>query len=164
MLTNKYNNIKITKFFFIIGIILVVQIYLIYYGGSLFRTAGLTLKEFTWMILLAMTVIPVDFIRKLYLRRTFLSRKSYLFLERFDNFVLYSRNLNLRNPQRLGDFGLRIVTIIPHYYNLFFSRRQFFYHTFQKYFIDHVVLAFVGRYPVYEFGFFIALFFVLSVV
>ena len=55
-------------FILIIGIILVVQIYLIYHGGSLFRTSGLTLKEFTYMVLLAITVIPVDFIRKLYLR------------------------------------------------------------------------------------------------
>ena len=55
-------------FIIIIGIILVVQIFLIYNGGSLFRTAGLTLKEFAWMILLAATVIPIDFIRKLYLR------------------------------------------------------------------------------------------------
>ena len=55
-------------FILIIGIILVVQLYLIYYGGTLFRTAGLTLKELLFMVFLALTVIPVDFIRKLYLR------------------------------------------------------------------------------------------------
>ncbi|MBE6153908.1 MAG: cation-transporting P-type ATPase, partial [Firmicutes bacterium] len=70
--TNRLNllsNLLENKvFIIIISIILVVQIYLIYWGGSLFRTAGLTLNEFIWMILLAITVIPVDFIRKLYLR------------------------------------------------------------------------------------------------
>lgn len=56
---------------FIITIIfiIIVQIILIYYGGSLFRTAGLTFKEFKIMILLAMSVIPVDWIRKLFLRK-----------------------------------------------------------------------------------------------
>ena len=48
--------------------IIVVQIILIYYGGSLFRTTGLTFKEFEIMILIAFSVIPVDFIRKAYLR------------------------------------------------------------------------------------------------
>ena len=53
---------------FIILFIVIVQIILIYYGGSLFRTVGLNLKEFEIMILLAATVIPVDWIRKLMLR------------------------------------------------------------------------------------------------
>ncbi len=48
--------------------VITVQIILIYYGGDLFRTVGLNLKEFEIMILLAATVIPVDFARKLYLR------------------------------------------------------------------------------------------------
>lgn len=49
--------------------IIIVQILLIYYGGSLFRTSGLTIKEFEIMILLSMSVIPFDWIRKLYLRK-----------------------------------------------------------------------------------------------
>ena len=66
---NLFANIKENKvFLIIITLILVVQIYLIYFGGNLFRTAGLTLKEFNIMVLLAMTVIPVDFLRKVYLR------------------------------------------------------------------------------------------------
>ena len=72
--TNRLNllaNIFKNKVFLIIIIfILVVQIILIYYGGDLFRTAGLTYMEFLIMVLLAATVIPVDFIRKLYLRKT----------------------------------------------------------------------------------------------
>lgn len=55
-------------FIVIILFIVVVQLFLIYYGGSLFRTAGLTLKEFIYMLLIASTVIPVDWIRKIYLR------------------------------------------------------------------------------------------------
>ncbi|MBQ9011045.1 MAG: cation transporting ATPase C-terminal domain-containing protein, partial [Bacilli bacterium] len=49
--------------------ILVVQVTLIYYGGDLFRTYGLSLFEFETMILIASLVIPVDWIRKLFLRK-----------------------------------------------------------------------------------------------
>lgn len=48
--------------------IFIVQLILIYYGGDLFRTAGLTLKELEIMILIAFTVIPIDWIRKMLLR------------------------------------------------------------------------------------------------
>ena len=48
--------------------IFVVQIILIYYGGDLFRTAGLTLKELEIMIIIAFTVIPIDWLRKIFLR------------------------------------------------------------------------------------------------
>ncbi len=51
-----------------IAFIIVVQIFLIYYGGDLFRTAGLTLRELEIMILLAFTVVPFDWLRKIYLR------------------------------------------------------------------------------------------------
>jgi len=56
-------------FVLIIAFITIVQLCLIYFGGSLFRTFGLTLKELIIMIILASTVIPVDWIRKLYLKR-----------------------------------------------------------------------------------------------
>ncbi|MEG2322661.1 MAG: HAD-IC family P-type ATPase [Bacilli bacterium] len=55
-------------FIMVISFIVIVQVLLIYFGGSLFRTAGLTFVEFQIMFFLAMSVIPVDFIRKLYLR------------------------------------------------------------------------------------------------
>ena len=71
--TNRLNvlaNILKNKVFIIIMLfIIIVQILLIYYGGNLFRTSGLTLKEFEIMILLAFTVIPVDWIRKLILKK-----------------------------------------------------------------------------------------------
>lgn len=41
-----------------------VQLVLIYYGGALFRTAGLTASELFYVLLLAFTVIPVDLVRK----------------------------------------------------------------------------------------------------
>lgn len=62
-------NLRKNKVFIIIIIfILTVQVYLIYHGGDLFRTYGLTAKEFFIVLILAMTVFPVDFIRKIYLR------------------------------------------------------------------------------------------------
>lgn len=63
------NLIKNKAFILVIGFIIIVQIILIYYGGNLFRTYGLTIKELIITILLASTVIPIDWIRKLYLRR-----------------------------------------------------------------------------------------------
>ena len=64
-------NIMKNKVF--IGVILFVsfmQIYLIYYGGELFRTSGLTVREFIVMFLISLLVIPVDFIRKVILKRS----------------------------------------------------------------------------------------------
>ena len=55
-------------FIFIILLITIVQIVLIYYGGDLFRTAGLTLNEFIIMLLIAFSVVPVDWFRKIILR------------------------------------------------------------------------------------------------
>ncbi len=70
--TNRLNllaHISKNKVFLAIMIfVIVVQVILIYYGGELFRTVGLNFKEFQIMIFLAATVIPVDWIRKLYLR------------------------------------------------------------------------------------------------
>ena len=70
--TNRLNLLSnITKNKVFLGImlfIIIVQIILIYYGGTLFRTTGLTFKEFQIMIFIAFSVIPVDFIRKIYLR------------------------------------------------------------------------------------------------
>ena len=67
---NLLANLSKNKVFLaVIIFILIVQIYLMYYGGDLFRTYGLNPIEFEIMILLALTVIPVDFLRKIYLRK-----------------------------------------------------------------------------------------------
>lgn len=55
------NKVFIGVITFVIG----MQIYLIYYGGSLFRTKGLTIREFIIMMGIGLLVIPIDFIRKL---------------------------------------------------------------------------------------------------
>ena len=66
---NLFSNLFKNKVFLaIIFMIIIIQIYLMYYGGNIFRTTGLTFKEFNIMILLSMTVIPIDFMRKIYLR------------------------------------------------------------------------------------------------
>lgn len=63
------NLSKNKMFIFIISFICLAQIILIYYGGSIFRTSGLTFKEFEIMIILAFTVIPFDWIRKIMLKK-----------------------------------------------------------------------------------------------
>lgn len=66
---NIFSNIfKNKAFLIVILFIVMIQIYLIYYGGEVFRTVGLSLYEFNMMILISMTVIPVDFFRKVLLR------------------------------------------------------------------------------------------------
>ncbi len=67
---NIFANLSKNKvFIFIIAFILIVQVYLIYNGGDLFRTYGLKAQEFFIVLMLSMSVFPVDFIRKIYLRR-----------------------------------------------------------------------------------------------
>ncbi len=66
---NLFAHLSKNKVFLtIIMFILIVQIYLIYYGGDLFRAYGLSPFEFEIMLLLSLTVVPVDWIRKIYLR------------------------------------------------------------------------------------------------
>lgn len=55
-------------FIVVITFIVIIQIILIYYGGNLFRTVDLNLKEFEIMLLLSFTVVPIDWLRKIYLR------------------------------------------------------------------------------------------------
>lgn len=66
LIANLHKN---QAFVFIIGFIVIVQLLLIYFGGDLFRTFGLTFKELIIMIVLASTVIPVDWLRKIYLKK-----------------------------------------------------------------------------------------------
>ena len=52
-------------FIVVIAFISIVQIILIYYGGSMFRTVPLTINEFLIMISFSFTVVPVDILRKI---------------------------------------------------------------------------------------------------
>ncbi len=55
-------------FILILAVIVAVQLGLIYYGGALFRTAGLTVTELLCVLLLSATVVPFDLLRKSVLR------------------------------------------------------------------------------------------------
>lgn len=67
---NTFSNIFKNKIFLLIFIfITIIQILLIYYGGEIFRTTGLTIFEFEVMILVAFLIIPFDILRKLILKK-----------------------------------------------------------------------------------------------
>lgn len=67
---NLLSNLRKNKVFMVIILfIIIVQLYLIYYGGDLFRAYGLSIKELGITILFAATVIPVDWLRKLKTKR-----------------------------------------------------------------------------------------------
>ena len=68
------NIFKNKVFIGVITFVFLMQIYLIYNGGELFRTSGLSIYEFIIMFMFSLLVIPVDFIRKLILK----SKKSEL--------------------------------------------------------------------------------------
>lgn len=72
---NLLSNILKNKCFLIILLfITTIQIILIYFGGETFRTTGLNFIEFDTMIFLASTVIPIDIIRKIILKRKKIKR------------------------------------------------------------------------------------------
>ena len=67
---NIFSKIFNNKFFILIlNTIIIIQLLLIYYGGNMFRTIGLSFNELEFMIILASTVIPIDIIRKIYLKK-----------------------------------------------------------------------------------------------
>ena len=68
------NILKNKVFIAIITFIAIVQIILIYYGGEVFRTTGLTIYEFEIMIVLAFSIIPFDIIRKIILKKNKITR------------------------------------------------------------------------------------------
>ena len=66
---NILSNITKNKVFIaVISFVVVMQVYLIYFGGTVFRTNGLSLYEFCLMFLFSLTVLPIDFLRKLILK------------------------------------------------------------------------------------------------
>lgn len=71
--TNRLNIfadiLKNKPFIMIIFLIVVVQFFLLYSGGSTFRTYGLTFKEFSIMLIFAFSVLPIDILRKLIVRK-----------------------------------------------------------------------------------------------
>ncbi|MBQ7333634.1 MAG: calcium-translocating P-type ATPase, PMCA-type [Clostridia bacterium] len=60
------SNIKKNKLFLIImALISVIQILMIYFGGTAFRSAPLTLSELLCVLLIAFTVVPFEIIRRM---------------------------------------------------------------------------------------------------
>ena len=67
---NTFSNILKNKVFILIFIfITIVQVFLIYYGGEIFRTTGLTIYEFEIMLFVSFLIIPFDMLRKIILKR-----------------------------------------------------------------------------------------------
>ncbi len=64
---------KNKAFVFIMAFISIIQIIMIYYGGSIFRSTPLLLSELLTVILLAFSVIPFEFIRRIFYK---LSKKA----------------------------------------------------------------------------------------
>lgn len=54
---------------FIFLLIIIVQLWLIYFGGSMFRTSGIPIARLPEILMLSATVIPADMIRKLLVRK-----------------------------------------------------------------------------------------------
>lgn len=57
--------LKNKMFILVITFIIIVQVVLMYYAGTMFRTIPLSIKEFVIMLAFAFTVVPVDIIRKI---------------------------------------------------------------------------------------------------
>ncbi|MFA9423547.1 MAG: calcium-translocating P-type ATPase, PMCA-type, partial [Sedimentibacter sp.] len=62
------NILKNKAFVCIMVFVCIIQVLLLYFGDSVFRTYGLTLKELFAVISLSFTVIPFDLMRKSFLR------------------------------------------------------------------------------------------------
>lgn len=70
------NITKNPAFIFIMAAILIIQIAFVYIGGSVLRTTPLTPYELGIVSLLALSVFPVDFLRKL-IWRLIVGKKGY---------------------------------------------------------------------------------------
>lgn len=67
---NVWANLDKNKVFLgIFSFIFLAQIYIIYHGGDVFRTYGLTKGEFLLVFVLALSVFPIDWLRKYLLRK-----------------------------------------------------------------------------------------------
>ena len=67
---NTFANLSKNKVFIgIFGFIFIAQVWIIYNGGDIFRTYGLKINELILVLLLALTVFPVDWLRKYILKK-----------------------------------------------------------------------------------------------
>ena len=66
---NIFSNLSKNKMFVIIILfIIIVQIFIIYSGLSIFNTTPLLINEFIYILLFSITIIPIDFVRKIILK------------------------------------------------------------------------------------------------
>lgn len=63
--------LKNKVFIIIFSLISIIQIYLIYYGKDLFRTYGLNISELIYVLLLSLSVIPVNILLKIKCKKRF---------------------------------------------------------------------------------------------
>ncbi len=64
-----FSNISKNKLFvFIMLLISMIQVIMIYYGGEMFRTTALSLKELLWVIGIAFSLIPFDIFRRIFVK------------------------------------------------------------------------------------------------
>ncbi len=71
---NIFANLNKNKVFVgIFSFIFIAQIYIIYNGGDIFRTYGLKFKELILVLLLALSVFPIDWLRKYLLKKKHIS-------------------------------------------------------------------------------------------
>ena len=67
---NIFAHLKENKVFItIILFIIIVQILMIYFGTTIFQTTPISLEEFTIVFLMSFTIIPLDFISKIILKK-----------------------------------------------------------------------------------------------
>lgn len=67
---NIFANLNKNKVFIgIFSFIFLAQLYIIYNGGDVFRTYGLKINELILVVILALTVFPVDWLRKYILKK-----------------------------------------------------------------------------------------------
>ena len=55
-------------FVLIMAVVVVAQVLMIFFGGEIFRTTALSFRHFAVVTMLALTIIPVDMLRKLFIK------------------------------------------------------------------------------------------------
>ena len=64
---NLFANLrKNMAFLFIMVSVILIQILMVYFGGPLFRTVGLSAREMRLTLLISMLILPADLMRKVF--------------------------------------------------------------------------------------------------
>ena len=64
-----FSNIGKNKPFILIMLLIsVIQIFMIYFGGELFRSTPLLVRELIMVIITASLIIPIDILRRIFVR------------------------------------------------------------------------------------------------